>query len=251
MSAFATVIYKKEGPVAWVTLNRPHALNAYNTVMRDELYQVLQAVRDDPEVEGVILRGAGERAFCAGADLTEFGTAPSPAIARQARWARDIWGLFLTVRQPLVAALHGFVLGSGLEIALCCDLRVAAENAVLGLPEVGLGMIPAAGGTQTLPRLVGLGPSLELLLTGRRLGATEAHALGLVSEVVAPHELLPASRRLLEGALRGGPLAVRLAKQAVWEGSDLPLDRGLALERRLASLALSRRAGRAGRRRRV
>ncbi|MDP6101374.1 MAG: enoyl-CoA hydratase/isomerase family protein, partial [Dehalococcoidia bacterium] len=150
-SGFETLLYLKEGGIAWVVLNRPKAFNAYNVRMRDELYQVLYAIRDDPDVGVVVFRGEG-RAFCAGADLTEFLTAPAPTTARRARWERDVWGLLLGLPQPLIAALHGYVLGSGMEIALCCDLRLAAQGTRLGLPEVGLGIIPAAGGTQTLPR---------------------------------------------------------------------------------------------------
>ena len=154
MSDFETIIYKKKEDIGYITLNRPQALNTYNLQMRDELYQVLDAIRDDPEVRAVIFSGAGEKAFCAGADLTEFLTAPSPVIARQVRWERDVWGLFLSIPQPIIAALHGYVLGDGLEIALCCDIRIASEDARFGVPEPGLGIIPAAGGTQTDHRVV-------------------------------------------------------------------------------------------------
>ncbi|MDO8751283.1 MAG: enoyl-CoA hydratase/isomerase family protein, partial [Dehalococcoidia bacterium] len=157
MTQFQTLIYEKQGSLAMLTLNRPEVLNAYNVAMRDEMYEALEAIRDDPEVRAAILCGAGERAFCAGADLTEFGTAPSQAIARQVRWERDVWGLFVSLDIPLVAAVHGFVLGSGLEMALLCDIRIAAEDAIFGLPETSLGMLPAAGGTQTLPRVIGTG----------------------------------------------------------------------------------------------
>ena len=160
MSSFETIIYEKRNGIAYVTLNRPEVLNRYNIQMRDELYQVLTAIRDDPDVLVAIFKGAGERAFCVGADLIEFGTAPSPIIARQVRWERDIWGLFSSLKQPLIAAIHGYVLGSGVEIALFCDIRIASEEAVFGLPEVSLGMIPAAGGTQTLPRMIGKGRGL-------------------------------------------------------------------------------------------
>src|SRR3972149_12252437 len=121
MSMFNTLLYEVEDGLAYVTLNRPQVLNIYNIQMRAALHQVLGAIRDDPEVKAVILKGAGEKAFCAGADLSEFLTAPSRVIARQARWERDVWGLFLSVPQPLIAAMHGFVLGSGIEMALCCD----------------------------------------------------------------------------------------------------------------------------------
>src|SRR3972149_95027 len=169
MANFEVIIYQKQNEIGYVTLNRPQALNAYNLQMRDELYQVLAAIRDDPEVKVAILRGAGDRAFCAGADLTEFLTAPSPVIARQVRWERDVWGLFLSITKPLIAALHGYVLGSGLEMALCCDIRVASEDAQFGLPEMNFGIIPAAGGSQTLPRVIGRANALEMLLTGRRV----------------------------------------------------------------------------------
>jgi len=155
MHIFQTVVYEKHDNIAYITLNRPQVLNVYNVQMRDELYQILGAIKDDDEVMAIILKGAGEKAFCAGADLSEFLTAPSPVIARQVRWERDLWGLFLSLTQPLIGALHGYVLGSGIEMALCCDLRIASEDAKFGLPEAGLGIIPAAGATQTLPRVVG------------------------------------------------------------------------------------------------
>ena len=136
-------------------MNRPRVMNAYNVLMRDELFVTLEAVRDDPDVRVAVISGAGERAFCAGADLTEFGTAPSQAVARQVRWERDIWGLFLALGKPLVAAMRGYVIGSGVEIACLCDIRIAADDAQFAMPEVALGMIPAAGGTQTLRRVDG------------------------------------------------------------------------------------------------
>lgn len=238
MSEAIPVLYRKDGPVAWVTLNRPHVLNAYNVAMRDELYTTLEAVRDDPEVRGVVLNGAGKRAFCAGADLTEFGTAPSQAIAREVRWERDVWGLFLSMDKPIVAALHGYVLGSGVEMALLCDLRIASEDAIFGLPETALGMIPAAGGTQTLLRTVGMQRALDLLLTGRRILAQEAFGFGLVTRVVPRAQLLEEAKRTLEGVLEAEATAVALAKRAVSEGMDLPLAEALALEERLALMEL-------------
>src|SRR3972149_8653009 len=139
MSGFKTLIYEKKDSIAYVTLNRPQALNVYNIQMRDDLYEVLSAIRDDSEVRVSIFKGAGEKAFCAGADLSEFLSAPSPIIARQVRFSRDVWSLFLGLPQPLIAAVRGFVLGSGIEIALCCDIRLASEDAKFGLPEGGLG----------------------------------------------------------------------------------------------------------------
>jgi enoyl-CoA hydratase len=236
MSNFEVIIYQKQDGIGYVTLNRPQALNAYNLQMRDELYQVLTAIKDDTEVRVVIFNGAGERAFCAGADLTEFLTAPSPVIARQARWKRDVWGVFLSLTQPLIAALHGYVLGSGLEIALCCDIRLASEDAQFGLPEVGLGIIPAAGGTQTLPRVIGRAKALEVLLTGRWIKAKEAHHFRLVNQVVPRRDLLAVAKRLATKIKGYSPVAVSYAKQAITRGLDLSLEEGLELEAKFARL---------------
>ena len=239
MSDFETIIYEKQNDVGYVTLNRPHALNVYNLQMRDELYQVLAAIKDDPEVKVAIFKGAGERAFCAGADLTEFLTAPSPVIARQVRWERDVWGLFLSITKPLIAALHGYVLGSGIEIALCCDIRVASEDAQFGVPEMGLGIIPAAGGSQTLPRAVARAQALEILLTGRWIKAEEACRLKLVNQVVSRSELLPAAERLADKIKAYEPMAVSYAKQAITRGLDLSLEQGLELEANLGDYLLT------------
>ena len=235
MSGFETLIYEKSDGIAHVTLNRPEVLNVYNVQMRDDLYQVLSAIRDDPEVRVGVFTGAGDQAFCAGADLSEFLTAPSPVVARQVRWERDVWGLFLSVPQPLIAALHGYVLGSGIEIALCCDIRIASENAQFALPEVGLGIIPAAGATQTLPRTVGRGRALEMLLTNHRIDSEEAYRIGLVNRIVPKDKLLQAAHEMARKIASYNPIAVRNAKQAVVRGCDLPLAEGLDLEKRLAS----------------
>ena len=235
VSAFETLIYEKSGLIGYVTLNRPQALNVYNIQMRDDLYQVLMAIKDDPEVRVAVFKGAGEKAFCAGADLSEFLTAPSPVIAREVRFTRDVWGLFLSIPQPLIVALHGFVLGSGIEIALCCDIRIASEDARFGLPEVGLGIIPAAGGTQTLPRTIGRAKALELLLTNRWVDGKEAYEIGLINQVVSRDKLLQTVEEMAKKIASYDPIAVRNAKQAVVRGLDLALSEGLDLEKRLAS----------------
>ena len=240
MGAFETIIYEKQDAVAYITLNRPKVLNVYNIKMRDELYQILGAIKDDPDVSVVILKGAGDKAFCAGADLTEFLTAPSPIIARQVRWERDVWGLFLSLPQPVIVALHGYVLGDGIEMALCCDLRIASEDAQFGTPEGGLGIIPAAGATQTLPRTVGRGQALDMLLTSRRINAEEAYKAGLVNRVVPREELLPTVEEIARKIASYDQMAVRNAKQAIVRGLDLPLEEGLELEKRLASSAQAR-----------
>ena len=246
MNGFDTLIYEKNDHIAYVTLNRPQALNVYNIQMRNDLYEVLNAIKDDPEVRVALFKGAGEKAFCAGADLSEFLTAPSPVTARQVRFGRDVWGLFLSLPQPLIAAVHGYVLGSGIEIALCCDIRIASEDVRFGLPEVGLGIIPAAGGTQTLPRAIGRGRALEMLLTNRWMNGEEGYKVGLVNRVVPRDKLLQTAEEMARKIASFKPAAVRNAKQAVLRGLDLSLAEGLDLEKRLASelrvLALNRRS---------
>jgi enoyl-CoA hydratase/carnithine racemase len=233
MSGFETLIYEKKEGIGYVTLNRPKALNAYSIQMRDDLYAVLNAIKDDDEVRVVVFKGAGEKAFCAGADLTEFLTAPPPVFARQVRFERDVWGLFIAIPQPVIAALHGYVLGSGIEIALCCDIRIASEDARFGLPEVDLGLIPAAGGTQTLPRTLGRGKALEMLLTDRWISAAEAHQINLVNRVVPRDRLPDTAEEMAKTIASHDPTAVRYAKQAVWRGLDLTLAEGLHLEKML------------------
>ena len=241
MHPFQTVIYEKSENIAYITLNRPQVLNVYNVQMRDELYQILCAIKDNDEVKVTILKGAGNKAFCAGADLSDFLTAPSPIIARQVRWERDIWGLFLSLPQPLIGALHGYILGSGIEMALCCDLRIASEDTKFGLPEAGLGIIPAAGATQTLPRVVGRAKALEMLLTTNWIDTKEACDIGLVNQVVPGAQLLATAQEMARKIVSYNPIAVRYAKQAVVRGLDLPLAEGLELERRLADLLFSTR----------
>jgi enoyl-CoA hydratase/carnithine racemase len=201
--SFETLRFAVDGAVARVTLHRPHVLNAFDIAMRDELFEVLRAVRDDRELRVLVIDGAG-RAFCAGADLTEFGGAPSPTAGRRIRFARDVWALLASLELPRIAAVHGYALGTGLELALLCDLRIAAEDAVLGLPEAQLGLIPAAGATQTLARVAGVATTLSLTLTGRRLDAREALRLGVVSEVVPAPSLRDRTDALVrELAARG------------------------------------------------
>jgi enoyl-CoA hydratase/carnithine racemase len=232
---FETLIYEKKDKLAYITLNRPQALNVYNIKMRDELFEVLSALKMDTDVHVAILRGAGPKAFCAGADLSEFLSAPPPVFARSARFDRDIWGLFLSIPQPVIAALHGYVLGSGIEMALCCDLRIASENAQFGLPEVALGIIPAAGATQTLPRAIGRARTLEMLLTGRWINSAEAHTAGLVTRIV-PNDSLAGEVEKLAARIAGfDPGIVRAMKQAIVRGRDLPLYQGLEMEKTLAA----------------
>ena len=228
-----TVLYTKERHVANLVLNRPGVINAYNIQMRDELFESLAAAKDDSDVRVLVLSGSGERGFCAGADLTEFGTAPSLAVARRVRWERDVWGLFLSIRKPMIAAVHGFVIGSGVEMACLCDVRIASDDAVFSMPEVALGMVPAAGGTQTLPRVVGVGAALELMLINRRVTASEAKDMGLVHRVVAGGDLMDTANLLARELASRNPAVLYAAKSAVVDGLDLHLDDGLRLEERL------------------
>ncbi len=234
MTAFETLSYEKNAGIAFITLNRPQALNAYNIQMRDDLYEVLSAVKDDSEIRVVILKGSGEKAFCAGADLSEFLTAPSPTIARKVRFERDVWGLFLSISQPAIAALHGYVLGSGIEMALCCDIRIASEDARFGLPEVGLGIMPAAGGTQTLPRTIGQAGALEMLLTNRWIDAEEAYRFKLINRIVHKDMLVKTAEEIALKIASYDPLIIMHMKNAVLRGSDLPLSEALNMEERLA-----------------
>ena len=242
MSDESTVLFHKEGAVGRLVLNRPDVINAFDVQMRDDLFAALEAVRDDPDVRSVLISGAGERGFCAGADLTEFGTAPSQIIARQVRWERDLWGLFGSIGKPLLAALHGYVIGSGVEIACLCDLRVAAEDAVFRMPETALGMVPAAGGSQTLPRTIGQGVAMKTLLANEVLDAGTVLKLGLVHRVVTRDSLEEASLELAE-SLSNIPPALSVAiKRAVADGLDMNLSRGLDLEYRLARSVAARDA---------
>jgi len=232
--SFQTVRYEKDGPLAWVTLNRPEVLNAYNVRMRDELYEVLTAVRDDDDVRVLTLRGAG-RAFCAGADLTEFGSAPSPTSARAIRFARDVWALLGNLPALTIASLHGYVFGSGLEMALLCDLQIAAASTIFAMPEVRLGLIPAAGGTQTIPRRCGVGKALDLLLTGRRFDAAEALDSRIVARVVPDDRLAEETRALARGLAELDRRVALSIRTAVRVASDLPLEEGLRVESHLAA----------------
>jgi len=239
--SFQTLIYEKTDGIAWVTLNRPERLNALSVQMRDDLFEVESALRDDPEVQVVIFKGAGDRAFCAGADLTEFGSAPSPVIARQVRWERDVWGRLVSLPKPMIAAVHGFCLGSGLELSMTCDLRVTSDDARFGLPEVGLGIIPAAGGSQTMPRIVGRGRALEIILTGDLIDAQEAYRIGLVNRVVPRADLYPTAEALARRIMEKDQVVVQAAKLAVIRGLDLPLTEGIKLESQYVGLTLPRR----------
>jgi enoyl-CoA hydratase/carnithine racemase len=224
----------RSGDVLEVTLNRPERLNAVHLPMRDELWGVLNLVRDDPTIRVAVLTGAGDRAFSAGADITDFGTAPSVIEARDARLDRDLWGVMSELEIPLIAAIRGFAFGAGLEMSMYCDIRVADQTARFALPEVTLGYAPSAGGTQTVARHLARGEALRMVTTGEPIEAERAYDLGLVHAVVAPDELLPEANRIAALLASHDPSAVRAVKRGVVRGLDLTLAEGLALERRLA-----------------
>ena len=237
-ASFPTIIYEKRCGVAHVSLNRPRQLNAYSVAMRDDFAQALPAVAEDSEVGALLITGQG-RAFCAGADLSEFGTAPSQVIARNVRWQRDVWGQLLELPKPIVAAVHGYCIGSGLEIALLADVRIAAADTVFAMPEVHLGMIPAAGGSQTLPRHGGPANALDLLLTGRRFDAAEAMRVGLINRVVPADSLLASAWEVAHGLAKIPPALASAMRTALRDGQDAAMQNGLEAERRLAAMLMA------------
>lgn len=232
----SVVTYERRDGIAYVTLNRPQALNSISTDMRERLPRVMDEVRTDPQVRVVLLRGAGERGFCAGADVKEFAKTESITAYRNAR-VYDHWMAgFDRCRKPIVAAIHGACLGGGLDIALACDIRIASEDAYFALPETGHGVV---GGTQRALRMVGMAHALHMALTGRRFTAVEALAMGLVTEVVPRAELPARAQAMAELIASKAPLASMYAKEAIRSGADLSFAAGNALELDLMSLAAS------------
>jgi enoyl-CoA hydratase/carnithine racemase len=210
-------------------------INVYDVATRDALCEVLGAVNADPDVRVVVFTAAGDH-FSAGADLREFGTAPSVFAMRDARWGRDVWGLLRAVAPPMIASMHGNAVGFGFELALQCDVRIAADDCVVALPEARVGMLPAGGASQTLPRLVGTSAALAAVITGERIPADRALARGFVDEVVPRSDLRARTDELADRVAARPPAAVRAAKAAVWAALDLPLPVGLARETDLAAI---------------
>jgi enoyl-CoA hydratase/carnithine racemase len=234
------VNYAKSSHIATVTIDRPEALNAIDVATNSELIRVWEDVRDDPDVWIAILTGAGDRAFCAGADLKDL----IPELGRQAHEnslnSFNFGGITRDFQtwKPLIAAVNGYALAGGMELALACDIRIAADTARFGQAEVRWAIIPGAGATQRLPRAIGMSAALELILTGRQVDAIEALRLGIVHRVVPSTEVMVEAQRTAEALLSNGPLALRLAKQAIIEGLAMPLEQGLDLELRLFAEAL-------------
>jgi len=230
------VRYEAKDGVATLTLDRPDVLNAMNNAMRAQLLEIFTRLRTDDAVKVVVVTGAGDRAFCAGADIREFLEPPTPTHFREARKRLDFRAEMERCSQPIIAAIRGFALGGGLELALACDIRIAAEDAHLGLTEINLAIIPGGGGTQRLPRLVGRGKALEMILTGMRVPAAEALRIGLVERVVPVAELMSAAQALARQIADKAPIALRYAKEAVVGGLGLPLADGIRLENDLSTL---------------
>ena len=228
MTSFKTLIYTKNCHTAIVALNRPHVLNAYNMQMRDDLFEIIQSIKDDDDVKSVLISGQG-RAFCSGADLTEFGTAPSQVIAREVRWKRDVWGQLHSLNKPVISALHGYCIGSGLELALLSDIRISSPETKFSMPEVQLGMIPAAGGTQTLPRHASVSSGVELLLTGRIFTAEEALKLKLITRIVPPHKLTETALNICQNLSRVPMNILSATKLALRESTDLEMGAAVSI----------------------
>ena len=225
---------RADGAITEIVFDHP-PINIYDVATRDELCDVLAGVIADPGVRVLVFTAAGDH-FSAGADLKEFGTAPSVWAMRDARWGRDVWGLLRSVEVPMLAAMHGYAVGFGFELALQCDYRLAADDCVVALPEARVGMIPAGGASQTLPRVAGTSAALATILLSDRIPAPDALARGFVDEVVPRAELRARTDELAEQIAAKPTSAVRAAKALVWAALDLPLAEGLARERDRAAL---------------
>jgi len=238
--AYETILRERRGPVAFIRFNRPDKLNALNSRMKDEIIAALGELEGDETVRAVIFTGVGDKAFVAGADINEF----------KGRTAQDQWDLYHrpflydavdSFPKPLLAMINGYCLGGGCELALACDIRVASDRASIGQPEINIGIIPGGGGSQRLPRLIGSGKAMEMILTGDRIPTAEAHRIGLVDEVF-PHEQLEAKTLEIANRIAAkSPVAVRLAKQAVKAAARMPLGEGLRYEQALFSLVFTTR----------
>ncbi len=237
--AYETLLYEVKEGIAYVTINRPKVLNALDDTVINELGQVFAAIKDDSQVKAVILTGSGEKAFVAGADITqlvELNTLTGKVFAEK---GQAVFNLIENLGKPVIAAINGFALGGGCELAMACTLRVASTRAKLGQPEVNLGIIPGYGGTQRLPRLVGKGRAMELVLTGRMVDAQEAFQMGLVNKVVEPEKLMEEAEALARTIMGKGPVAVKLAMEAVNRGLEVSLEEGLRIEADLFGVCCS------------
>jgi enoyl-CoA hydratase len=236
---FETLLVERDGAVAIVTINRPKVLNALNTQTIGELEQVMRDIQHDDAVRAVVLTGAGEKSFVAGADINELAVLTPAQGQQHGRRGQAVFDLIEQLGKPVVAAVNGFALGGGCELAMACTLRIAADSARFGQPEINLGIIPGYAGSQRLPRLVGKGRALEILLTGDMVSAARAYEIGLVNRVVPAADLLSEATKLATGLASKAPLAMRYILEAVNHGIEMPLAEAQHLEGTLFGLVAS------------
>jgi enoyl-CoA hydratase/carnithine racemase len=229
-STLANVVYEKKGAIAYVTVNRPKVLNALNTPTWKDLRTAFEDARDDTAIRGVILTGAGNKAFIAGADISELAHVAAFEAEQSSRFGQEVLDLIENLGKPVIAAVNGFALGGGCETAMACTIRIAVENAKFGQPEVKLGLVPGGGGTQRLPRLVGKGRALHLILSGEMISAQEAYRIGLVNEIVPAAELITRAEAILKQIAANAPIAVKFALEAANKGLETSQSEGLLLE---------------------
>jgi enoyl-CoA hydratase len=227
---FQNLLFEKRDAIAYVTLNRPKVMNALSHATWEELRDAFEDVRSDPAIRGAILTGAGDRAFIAGADIDELSRVSALEAEESSRFGQEVLDLIENLGKPVIAAVNGFALGGGCETAMACTIRVVSEKSTFGQPEVKLGLLPGGGGTQRLPRLVGRGRALQLILTGQMINAHEAYRIGLVDEVVPAADLMPRAEAILRQIFANAPVAVRFALEAVNKGLDTSQAEGLSLE---------------------
>jgi enoyl-CoA hydratase len=227
---FENILYEKKGPIVYVTLNRPKVLNPLNQAVFAELKAAFEDARDDSSVRGVILTGSGDKAFVAGADIAEMSSLTASQMQESTRRSQGVTELLENLGKPVIAAVNGFALGGGCELAMACTIRIAAENAKFGQPEVKIGIMPGAGGTQRLPRLVGKGRALQLILSGEIINAQEAYRIGLVNEVVPLANLIARAEAILNQINSNAPLGVKFSIDAVNKGLDGSVSEGLLIE---------------------
>jgi enoyl-CoA hydratase/carnithine racemase len=226
----ANVVYEKKGAIAYVTVNRPKVLNALSRTTWADLRTAFEDARDDAEVQGAILTGAGNKAFIAGADISELARATAIDAEQSSRFGQEVLDLIENLGKPVIAAINGFALGGGCETAMACTMRIAVDDAKFGQPEVSLGLLPGGGGTQRLPRLVGKGRALQLILSGEMISAQEAYRIGLINEIVPAADLIPRAEAILNRIGSNAPVAVRLALEATNRGLETSQSEGLLLE---------------------
>ncbi|HTZ98199.1 MAG TPA: enoyl-CoA hydratase-related protein [Terriglobales bacterium] len=234
---YENILVEKKNSIAYVTVNRPKVLNALNMATMEELRAAFTDIKDDASVRVAILTGSGEKAFIAGADIGELSKHNSVSAKEYTHRGQSVLDLIENLGKPVIACINGFALGGGCEIAMACTMRLASDNAKLGQPEVKLGLIPGYGGTQRLPRLVGKGIAMQLLLAGEMITAQDAHRIGLVNEVTAAAELIPRAEAIAQKIIANGPLAVQYTMEAVNKGMEMGLAEGLYLEAVLFGVA--------------